>query len=55
MVFLPGEVVVDFSLRLKKELGPERTWVVGYANEVPCYIPSEKVLAFLRGQGELGA
>jgi hypothetical protein len=34
---------VEYALRLKKELGV--TVVLGYANEVPCYIPSEKVLA----------
>jgi hypothetical protein len=44
LVGLAGEVGVDYALRLKKELGPERTWVVAYANEVPCYIPSERVL-----------
>ena len=42
---LAGEVCVDYALRLKRELGPERTWVAGYANEVPCYIPSDRVLA----------
>jgi len=45
LVALAGETCVEYALRLKKELGPGRTWVVGYANEVPCYIPSEKVLA----------
>jgi hypothetical protein len=45
LVALGGETCVEYALRLKKELGAERTWVVGYANEVPCYIPSEKVLA----------
>ncbi|MBI3879926.1 MAG: neutral/alkaline non-lysosomal ceramidase N-terminal domain-containing protein [Verrucomicrobia bacterium] len=45
MVFLPGEVVVDYSLRLKREFDSERLWVNGYANDVPCYIPSERVLA----------
>lgn len=45
LVALPGEVCVDYALRLKRELGPERTWVAGYANEVPCYIPSDRVLA----------
>jgi hypothetical protein len=45
LVALGGETCVEYALRLKKELGPGRTWVVGYANEVPCYIPSEKVLA----------
>jgi len=45
MVFLPGEVVVDYSLRLKRELDAQRTWVVAYANDVPCYIPSRRILA----------
>src|SRR5262245_44619911 len=44
MAFLPGEVVVDFSLRLKKELDGQRLWVTAYANQAPCYIPSERVL-----------
>jgi hypothetical protein len=41
-VALGGEVVVDYSLRLKKELGP--VWVTGYANDVMAYIPSLRVL-----------
>ena len=44
MVFLPGEVVVDYVLRLKKEFDPARLWVTAYANDVPCYIPSERIL-----------
>jgi putative membrane-bound dehydrogenase-like protein len=44
MVFLPGEVVVDYSLRLKKELDGRRIWINAYSNDVPCYIPSERVL-----------
>jgi putative membrane-bound dehydrogenase-like protein len=44
MVFLPGEVVVDYSLRLKKDFDATRMWVNGYANDVPCYIPSGRVL-----------
>ncbi|HKB04461.1 MAG TPA: neutral/alkaline non-lysosomal ceramidase N-terminal domain-containing protein, partial [Gemmataceae bacterium] len=44
MAFLPGEVVVDYSLRLKKELDGQRLWVHGYTNNNPCYIPSERVL-----------
>jgi putative membrane-bound dehydrogenase-like protein len=44
MVFLAGEVVVDYALRFKKELDPSRLWVVAYANDVPCYIPSERIL-----------
>lgn len=43
MVNLPGEVVVDYSLRLKKAFGQHRTWVNGYTNDVPCYIPSQRV------------
>jgi len=44
MVFLPGEVVVDYVLRLKKEFDPTRLWVTAYANDLPCYIPSERIL-----------
>lgn len=43
LVFLPGEVVVDYSLRLKREFDPARLWVNAYANEVPCYIPSKRI------------
>src|SRR5262249_37228375 len=42
LVFLPGEVVVDYSLRLKKELDGRRLWINAYANDAPCYIPSER-------------
>lgn len=45
MVFLPGEVVVDFAMRLKRELDGTRLWVTAYANDVPCYIVSRRVLA----------
>ena len=44
LVFLPGEVTVDYSLRLKRELDRTRVWVNAYANDVPCYIPSRRVL-----------
>jgi hypothetical protein len=43
MPVLGGEVVVDYSLRLKEELGAG-TWVVGYANDFMAYIPSLRVL-----------
>ncbi len=43
-IALGGEVVVDYSLRLKKEIGLGQTWVTGYANDVMAYIPSERVL-----------
>lgn len=42
MIFLAGEVVTDYSLRLKKELGKDKLWVLGYSNDVPCYIPSKR-------------
>jgi neutral ceramidase len=46
MVALSGEVVVDYAIRLQKELGGEgRTlWVAAYANDVLGYIPSVRVL-----------
>jgi hypothetical protein len=44
MVFLPGEVVVDYGLRLKRELAGRPLWVNAYSNDVPCYIPSRRVL-----------
>ena len=45
VLFLASEVVVDFSLRLKKEFDATRLWVGAYANAFPGYIPSERVLA----------
>ena len=46
-----GEVVVDYSLRLR---GESRTplWVFGYTNDVMAYIPSERVLKEGRYEGE---
>lgn len=41
-IALGGEVVVDYALRFKEQYGP-RTWVAGYANAVPAYIPSDRV------------
>jgi hypothetical protein len=43
-VALGGEVVVDYALRLKSELGYTNTWVAGYSNDVMAYIPSRRVL-----------
>lgn len=44
MVNMGGEVVVDYSIRLKRELGAERLWINAYANDVSCYIPSRRIL-----------
>jgi hypothetical protein len=41
-VALGGEVVVDYVLRLRQELGS--LWVAGYTNDVMAYIPSLRVL-----------
>jgi putative membrane-bound dehydrogenase-like protein len=45
MIFLGGEVVVDYALRLKRELPNERLWVTAYANDVLGYIASERIRA----------
>jgi hypothetical protein len=44
LVAMAGEAVVDYALRLKKELGSERLWVAAYSNDVFAYIPSRRVL-----------
>lgn len=44
MVALGGEVVVDYSLRIKRELGTPVVWMAGYSNDVMGYIPSLRVL-----------
>jgi neutral ceramidase len=43
-IALGGEVVVDYSLRLKSRHGWNNTWVAGYSNDVFAYIPSARVL-----------
>ncbi len=44
LIVLGGEVVVDYSLRLKGQYGWDDTWVAGYSNDVFAYIPSLRVL-----------
>lgn len=44
MVNLAGEVVADYSIRLKDEFGAERLWINAYSNDVPCYIASRRVI-----------
>jgi hypothetical protein len=41
-IALGGEAVVDFSLRFKKEFGPD-AWVCGYTNDLVAYVPSCRV------------
>ena len=43
LVVMGGEVVVDYVIRFRKELGNDLI-VMGYANDVMAYIPSERVL-----------
>ena len=45
IVFLGGEVVVDYALRLSGELDWDRLWVTAWTNGMPGYIPSRRVLA----------
>ncbi|HPA18996.1 MAG TPA: hypothetical protein PLU30_14705 [Verrucomicrobiae bacterium] len=44
VVALAGEVVVDYSLRLKRELAGPAVWLMGYSNDVFGYVPSVRVL-----------
>lgn len=44
MLNMGGELVVDYSIRLKHELGANRLWINGYTNDVSCYIPSRRIL-----------
>ena len=43
-VLMGGEVVVDYSRRLKRLLASDHPWPIGYAYEVPCYIPSIRLI-----------
>ena len=46
LVAIAGEVVVDYSLRLKRELtGDAAVWVAGYSNDVFGYLGSRRVIA----------
>lgn len=45
LVLLGGEVVVDYALRFKKDLGGNQSvWPISYTNDVMAYIPSKRVL-----------
>lgn len=43
-VTLGGEVVVDYSLRTKRDFARPNLVIAGYCNDVMCYIPSQRVL-----------
>jgi hypothetical protein len=44
MVFFSDEVVVDYALRLKRELDGSRLWITAYCNDVAGYIVSKRIL-----------
>ena len=43
MMILGGELVVEYAIGLKRIFGPD-IFVMGYANDVPAYIPSVTIL-----------
>jgi hypothetical protein len=43
MVFFTGEMVSEYSLRLRRELDEERLWINAYANDLPCYVASSRM------------
>ncbi len=43
LVAIGGEVTVEYSIGVKERLGDE-TFVMGYANDVMSYLPSERIL-----------
>lgn len=51
---LADEIVIDYSLRLKRELATpgDIVWIAGYSNLITCYVPSQRVL--LEGGYEAG-
>src|SRR5690606_21488804 len=42
MVFLPGEVVVDYALRLRQGLDPARPWFTAAATDLRSFTPSNR-------------
>jgi len=44
MLAMGGEVVVDYARKFKRLFAADHPWTVGYAYEVPCYIPSVRIL-----------
>jgi putative membrane-bound dehydrogenase-like protein len=44
MIFLGGEVCVDYATRLRRELDASKIWLHGYSNDFCAYISSERLL-----------
>ncbi len=45
LVALAGEVTIDYSLRLKKEMQGDFIWIAAYSNDVFGYVPSARVIS----------
>lgn len=43
-VLMGGEVVVDYARRIKRGFAEDHPWPIGYAYEVPCYIPTARLI-----------
>jgi hypothetical protein len=44
MVFLADEVVVDYALRMKREMDGSRLWINAYTSDVSYYVASDRLL-----------
>jgi hypothetical protein len=44
IVFLAGEVVVDYALQIRQKHGWDRVWVSGYNDDVFAYIPTARII-----------
>jgi hypothetical protein len=44
LIAMAGEPVSDYALRFRRQFARENPWMIGYAYEVPCYIPSARIL-----------
>ena len=44
MIFLTGEVVVDYTAKIRKAFPGRPLWITAYAHEVPCYLISKRLI-----------
>jgi hypothetical protein len=44
MIAIGGEAVIDYAIRLKREVERKNVWVLGYSNDVFAYTPSRRVV-----------
>lgn len=43
-IAMGGEVVADYAIRFKRILAKDHPWMIGYAYEVPCYVPTARLI-----------